>query len=184
MQSIGNAPLSKLLRSTLVLFCLIVTLIHHSDVLTLDPLQIHFPLPGLDFFGNPFVLFVLGWSAVIFSFAAVFDRQTERTLLMAGMISFLFSIGTTEGRLAFAFFQSLALIALGIQQYCPARFRAIVVFVSSVYLTAAAHKLEYFWNMVSWLPVALRSVFSPGFVREFPGCAEFLSTAMSSIIIC
>lgn len=173
-----NVPVWTLLRSIMILFCILEGPIQKLDTLLLDPHQIHFSIPGLEFFSHPYLLFAFGWCAILSGGLGFFGIWSRITVIVVGGASFAFAIGATEGRVAFSYYPPLALIALGVQGYFRSSPKPVVYFVSSVYLAAALHKAVYFSEMVDWLP----RIMSGLFLNELQANHSALTGAISHVM--
>ena len=144
-----------------------IALLNRSPMLWGDPAYFQIATPGLRFLDGLAMVPILGWMAIILSFAAIVFQHSRWLLLATGLCSAPFLLSTSVGRYAFSYTPTIALIAIGIGELFR-RKESLFVFVISVYAISAIQKLVSVRHLYPWVVFDFMSVPTSSYIENFP----------------
>ncbi len=175
-KEMASASITPLLRTILICVHLWFSIGVDWGALTHHSALFHIPFPGLEFLRGDGLFFWFGWLAVISGVLALFNIAIGATATLSGLMSLPFILASVETRYSFTYLPTLAVIGFGLVGRERNSF-PLIALLSSLYLTAALHKLTHFTAMLQWLPLHLSnlvaepwSVLSPWLLQELATC--------------
>lgn len=173
---------SSALKYLMICFHVYLTIGLYSEALSYSDQTIHIPITGFDFLALPKILFLLSWLTLLSALFSFIGRFQSTATILCGVAGFLFQIATSESRYAFSYFPPFALMAFGISER-QKNSNGLVIFLSSVYVTAALHKALLFSKMSRGLPTYIRKLVAGVWSTENYFLLEPLTNIMASSLI-
>ncbi len=195
-------------RRWLLVFSLIATMcallsstfLYHPTLLNFSAPTLHLPMEGLNWINSNQLIATLTWGMlasigivawhlriVVSRFGSALEGPEDYFKIgiwavTVGGLGLVVQLLTTEQRLVFGYFPSLALIAMGIglqiQSHVPS-----LILVVSLYFSAAAHKLFNFSKMQIYLPESISARLPKGFLELSPELVGGIPMLLSYIVV-